>query len=572
VDSRTAAHVLSRIADYLQLRGESAFKSRAYAAAAREVRALGADDLAPLYQSGELGKIRGLGPATLSVIGDLVDTGASRYLEQLEAAVPGGLVEMLGVPGLRAPRIRQIHDALGIETVEDLEAAALDGRLARVPKIGPKTVERILAGIRTERARGSLRLFHHAMAEARGLLEQIRGHSSVTRAEIAGALRRRAEVVDHIEIVAECATDPPTVAQSLACLPGARDAGVDGGSVSIQFVDGTRLAVRCAPAGELGVALWRATGNDAHVAAVLARLVERGVLAPNAELRLERDADEAAIYRAAGLSFVEPELREGLGEIEAAGRGLLPTLLDTPDILGALHCHTHYSDGRASVAEMVRGARERGWRYLGITDHSQSAYYVGGMTREKILAQHEEIDELNTASDDFRVLKGVEADILVDGRLDYDDETLDRFDFVVGSVHSQFAIGQAAMTERVLRALDNPRLTILGHPTGRILLRRDPYPIDLDAVVDKAADVGVAIELNADPRRLDLDWRYVRRAKERGVTIAIGPDAHSVAALDNVEVGVGLARKAWLERGDVLNARPLEDVLSFARSRRRLSS
>ena len=569
MDSRTAAHVLSRIADYLELRGESAFKSRAYAAAAKEVRALGVDDLAPQFRSGELGKIRGLGPATLAVIGDLVETGESRYLEQLEAAIPKGLVDMLGVPGLHAPRIREIHDALGIETVEDLEAAAIDGRLARVPKIGPKTVQRILDGIAAARARGSLRLFHHAMAEARALLTTIRGHPDVRRAELAGALRRRLEVVERIDIVAECGADPVTVAQSFTRLAGVRVSTVEGASVSIEFVDGARVAVHCASPSDFVVAFWRATGNDEHVAAVLARLVERDTADAGAELRLPAGADEAAIYRAAGLSFVEPERREGRGEVEAAARGALPALLETADILGALHCHTLYSDGRASVADMARGARERGWRYIGITDHSQAAYYVGGMTREKILAQHEEIDELNAASSGCRVLKGVEADILADGRLDYDDETLALFDFVVGSVHSQFGMSATAMTERVIRALDDPRLTILGHPTGRILLSRESYAIDLEAVIDKAADGGAAVELNADPRRLDLDWRHVRRAKERGATIAIGPDAHSVAALDNVEVGVGVARKAWLERADVLNARSTAEVLAFAHARHR---
>jgi DNA polymerase (family 10) len=573
MDSRTAAHVLSRIAAYLHLKGESAFKSRAYAGAAKEIRALAADDLAPAYRSGDLGKIRGLGPATLAVIGDLVETGESRYLEQLEAAVPKGLIEMLSVPGLRAPRIRQIYDTLSIETIEELEAAAADGRLARVPKIGPKTVQRILEGIAVARARGSLRLFHHALAEARQLVEGVRGHPSVRRAEIAGALRRHVEVVDRIDIVVESDGDPVTVAQSLTRLPGVRASSGRGASVSIEFVDGARLMVHCASPADFGATLWRSTGSDEHVTAVLARLAQRGAIPDgydgDDDVRLPADMDEPAIYRAAGLSFVEPELREDRGEVEAAARGALPTLLSLADIHGALHCHTHYSDGKASVAEMAQGARDRGWRYIGITDHSQAAYYVGGMTREKILAQHEEIDAINAASPDFRVLKGVEADILVDGRLDYDDEILRMFDYVVGSVHSQFAIGNAAMTERILRALDDPRLTILGHPTGRKLLMRESYSIDLEAVLDKAAAVGAAVELNAEPRRADLDWRYLRRATSKGVTIEIGPDAHSVAALDNVELGVGLARKGWLQCADVLNTRSASEVLAFAQSRRR---
>ncbi|MGH7618073.1 MAG: DNA polymerase/3'-5' exonuclease PolX, partial [Gemmatimonadaceae bacterium] len=385
--------------------------------------------------------------------------------------------------------------------------------------------------------------------------------------EIAGALRRKLELVERIDLVVECATDPVAVGQSLGRLAGVRAASGRGARVAIEFVDGVRAAVECASTDDFGAALWRATGSDEHVAAVIARLIERGVIPDDDDPRIQPGLDEPAIYRAAGLSFIEPELREDRGEIEAAARGALPLLIAAADIRGVLHCHTHYSDGRAAVAEMAEGARVRGWSYIGITDHSQAAFYVGGMTRDKILAQHEEIDELNARSSDVRILKGVEADILADGRVDYDDETLAMFDFVVGSVHSQFAMGEAAMTERVLRALDNPRLTILGHPTGRILLARDAYAIDVNAVIDKAAAVGVAIELNADPRRADLDWRHLRRAAALGVTIEIGPDAHSVNALDNVGLGVGLARKAWVTQAGVLNARSADDVLSFARRR-----
>lgn len=246
----------------------------------------------------------------------------------------------------------------------------------------------------------------------------------------------------------------------------------------------------------------------------------------------------------------------------------MPVLIELGDIRGCLHCHSTYSDGKATVAEMASAARARGWSYIGITDHSQTAFYAGGLSRERVLAQHEEIDALNAASSDVRVLKGIEADILADGALDYDAELLSRFDFVVGSVHSRFAMDKTTMTKRVLRALDDPHLTVLGHPTGRLLLSRDPYPIDMDAVLEKAGALGVAVELNADPKRFDLDWRLIRRAKSLGVAIEIGPDAHSTNGLDNVALGVGIARKAGVEAGDVLNARSADDVLAFARARR----
>jgi DNA polymerase (family X) len=246
----------------------------------------------------------------------------------------------------------------------------------------------------------------------------------------------------------------------------------------------------------------------------------------------------------------------------------LPNLVVFDDLRGALHCHTDYSDGAATLEEMASAAKELGWSYIGISDHSESAFYAGGLKRDKVARQHDEIDRLNASMADFRILKGIEADILADGRLDYDSDFLDRFDYVIGSIHSRFTMDGDTMTKRVLAAMDDPHLTILAHPTGRLLLSREPYPIDIPAVLQKAAQVGVAVELNADPHRLDLDWRYCREAKELGVTIEIGPDAHSTPGLENVNFGIGLARKAWLEAGEILNTGSADDVLAFARKRR----
>ena len=575
MDSRTAANVLSQIAAYLELKGENSFKRRAYAGAAQGLLALGADDLGPLYRSGELGRVRGLGPATLAVVRDLIETGESRYLEQLRESMPEGLLEMLDVPGLSPLKIHQIHEGLGIETLEELEAAAKDGRLATLPKFGPKTVAKLLRGIAAAREHGTLRLYHHAYIEAQRLLASVANHPDVARAELAGALRRRAEVVARSDIVAECRSNPVAVAQSFTRLAGIKSARGEGASVSIRFVDGAELELHCVDRDRFAVALWRATGSDTHVSAVTAALEANGVEVDDDRLRDSSGGfiptpDERSIYSAAALAFVEPELREGLGEVDAARRRALPALLTLTDIRGVLHCHSHYSDGKASIGEMAQAAKERGWSYIGITDHSQAAFFAGGLSREAVRAQHDEIDELNATLDGFRVLKGIEADILADGRVDYGDELLDEFDFVVGSIHSRFSMDRTTMTDRVLRALDDPRLTILAHPTGRLLLSREPYALDVEAVLEKAAALGVAVELNADPHRLDLDWRHLQTAKRLGVTIEIGPDAHSARGLDNMEVGVGIARKGWLERADVLNARSADDVVAFARARRRL--
>ena len=578
MDSRTAAHVLSQIAAYLELRGENRFKARAYETAAKGILSLGADDLAPLLDSGEVGRVRGLGPATLAVLRDLVESGSSQYLEQLRVDTPEGLLDMLAIPGLSPEKIHKIYEVLEISDVEQLEEAARDGRLAAIRGFGPKTAEKILKGIAFSRESGVLQLYHRGRVDAEHLLTLVREHPDVDDAVIAGAIRRHREVVSGVSIVARCRShaDENQVAASFTRIGGVKTATHADASADIHFVDGVHLSLRCAPVRCFGVALWRATGSDEHVALVQARLVERGFQLVGDELRDAQSQpldvpDERALYRAAGLDFIEPELREAQGEIDAASRHALPQLLLPNDIRGVLHCHTHYSDGKSSIAEMARGARERGWSYLGISDHSAAAFYASGLPREKVLAQFEEIDRLNAQMSDggFRVLKGIEADILADGRLDYDAQLLAQFDFVIGSIHSRFGMDGPAMTKRVLGALDEPFLTILAHPTGRLLLSREPYAIDVDAVIDKAAAVGVAVELNADPHRLDLDWRHLIEAKRRHATIALGPDAHSVNALDTVSVGVGMARKGWLEATDLLNTRDADGVVAFARARHR---
>jgi DNA polymerase (family 10) len=382
-------------------------------------------------------------------------------------------------------------------------------------------------------------------------------------------------VVADIDIVAECTTDPEDVAESFARSPGVSKAktGTEPGTVRIRFVDGTQLDMYCASSADYPMALWRATGSTAHVEEMTVLADKKGFeIRGNWLVKKEGKrvpiGNEDALFAALGLMPIPPEMREGMGEIEAAARRELPELVTWDDLRGVLHCHSDYSDGSATVEEMANAAKERGWSYIGISDHSESAFYAGGLKRDKLARQHDEIDRLNAQMKDFRILKGIEADILADGRLDYDAEILDRCDYVIGSIHSRFSMDGEAMTKRVLAAMDDPHLTILAHPTGRLLLSREPYAINVEAVLEKAADVGVAVELNADPHRLDLDWRYCRQAKELGVTIEIGPDAHSTAGLDNVHFGIGMARKAWLEAREILNTGTAEDVLAFARKRR----
>jgi DNA polymerase (family 10) len=575
MDSRTAAHVLSQIGALLSVKSDQKFKARAYAGAARALIALDSDDLAPLVRSGELADTPGIGPATLAVVRDLVETGESAYLNQLREGIPEGLLELLRVPGLNAAKVQVIHDALGVQNLEDLERVAQNGQLAALPRFGKKTAERILKGIEILRRDAHLQRFPAAAVEAHMLLANVVKHPDIRNAEVAGSIRRHNEVVADIDIVAECSADPDKVAASFARSPGVSESQTKGdpGSVYIRFVDGTHLDMHCVDTADYPVALWRSTGSAAHVEGMTALAQSKGFeIIGNSLIRDGGHrvplSSEADFFTALDLVPIPPELREGMGEIEAAARGELPDLVTFDDIRGVLHCHTDYSDGAATLEEMALAAQERGWDYIGISDHSESAFYAGGLKRDKLLRQREEIDRLNAQMKGFRILSGIEADILADGRLDYDAAILDSFDYVVGSIHSRFSMDGDTMTKRVLAALDDPHLTILAHPTGRLLLSREPYAIDVEAVLEKAVRVGVAVELNADPRRLDLDWRYCRQAKALGVTIAIGPDAHSTAGLDNVHFGIGMARKAWLEAGEILNTCGADDVLAFARKRR----
>jgi DNA polymerase (family 10) len=574
VDPRSVAHALSQIADFLELKNENRFKSAAYRKAAGAVLAVQTDDLGPALESGDLAKLKGIGPATLSTIRELVENGESRYLEQLRTETPEGLLEMLRVPGLGIAKIQKIHEGLGISTLAELEAAAIDGRLAKLPRFGAGTSAKLLKGIAYLREHSAFMLYPRAMAEAAHVLAAVRAHPAVANAVIAGSLRRRNEVVRDIDVVAACTTEAEQVAADFAGAPGVREAERKGhGAARIRFVDGTVLDLHCVTPDKFAIALWRATGSAAHEREVLAHAATRSLSVVDDELRDAAGArvsvrDEHALYRALGLAYIEPELREGRGEVDAAARDQLPTLIESGDIRGVLHCHSDYSDGKATIAEMAAAAKALGWSYIGISDHSQSAFYAGGLKPDAVLAQHDEINRLNSSDPGIRILKGVEADILADGQIDYDPDLLDRFDFVIASVHSRFSMDRETMTARVLRALDDPHVTILGHPTGRLLLSREPYAIDMEAVIEKAADKGVTLEINADPHRLDLDWRHCQLAKSLGCSFEIGPDAHSTRGLANTEFGVGIARKGWLEAADVINAWSVEKLAERLRRRR----
>ena len=571
MDSRAVAHLLHEIVALLELQGEDPTVPAPYADAARAIAAN--DEVRPLADLLRRDRRR-FAPEVVEVLEELQKVGESTLLDQLRESTPEGLFEMMRVPGLGPSRIRRIHEGLGLDTLQELEDAARDGRLAKLPRFGARTAEQVLRGIAWLKESGAQVLYPHGRAEAERMLAAVRRLHGVVRAEIAGSIRRHSETVREVEIVAVCQRDPEAVAALFARSPGVRDSvGSGTREVSIRFEDGMRLQLQCVMPEQFAVTWFRSTGNDAHVRDVMARAALRGLTLGAHDLRgadgaLIDLADEHALYAAVGLPWLPPELREGLGETEAAANGTLPDLIKLGDIRGVLHCHSQYSDGGATIAELAAEARRRGWGYLGISDHSQSAFYAGGLTAESLARQHEEIDAINASFSDFRVLKGVEADILPCGRIDYPVEVLDKFDYVIASVHSRLGMNEVQMTERVLKALEDPHMAILGHPTGRLLLTREPYAIDIEAVMARAGELGVAIELNADPHRLDLDWRLVRSASAHGAKVEIGPDAHSVDGLSNMALGIGMARKGWLAASDVINTRNVDDLVTFATKRR----
>ena len=572
MDKKAVAQVLEQIASFLELKGENPFRVRAFRTAAKAVTAL-PGEVSTALAEGTLAETKGVGPATLQIVQEVVQTGRSSLLEELREQVPAGLVEMLQISGLGVAKIRQIHETLGIDTLPELEAAARDGRLARLPRFGAKTADNILKGIAFLRQASAFKLAHHALEEAEGLRAALAALPGVAQAVIAGEVRRRTEVVRDVVVVLVADVPPADIFRRIGELPGVQEfAGQDERRVTLKVSGGAQAQVVVTTPKNVGAVLVQATGSEEHLAELAAHARARGFALDGAALwqgsTFLPTADEAAFYAALGLAEIPPELREGRGEVAAAAAGPLPPLLERGDLVGFLHCHTTASDGSNTVLELAEACRAAGYAWMGITDHSKAAAYAGGLSVDDLARQADEIDAVNARLAGFRILKGIEADILADGALDYDDAVLARLDFVIGSIHSRFNLDRETMTERVLRAMENPHLAILGHPTGRLLLSRDPYPLDMERVLARAAETGVAIEINADPHRLDLDWRLVRQARDLGVAISIGADAHNLAGLRNVDFGVGIARKGWLTKADVLNTRTVDGFLAHVARRR----
>lgn len=575
MDPSRVADALEEIALLLDLLGENPFKSRAYQNAAGIIRGLDRD-LEAVVASGSLREIRGIGEALADKISTLVVSGSLPYLDDLRAQVPPGLLDWLKVPGLGPKKARAIHRALGASTLDDLESACRLGRVRGLAGFGETSERKILQGIERIRLHAGRYLQPLARREAERLLEVIRASGAVIRSEIAGSVRRRAETSKDIDLVASSA-DPDRVMDAfVACPFVAEVTGRGPTKCSVRLVSGPSADLRIVPDDSFPFALAYFTGSKAHNVALRSRAQRMGLKLNEYGLFREADTqpvpcrDETEIHLALGLAWIPPELREDHGEIEAAAKGALPKLVDREDLRGILHCHSTWSDGTASIETMAEAAIGLGVSYLGLCDHSQAAAYARGLDRRRFESQWEEIDAINARlGGKLRVLKGVEVDVLPDGSLDLPDDALAGFDLVIASIHSRFQLSRQEQTERILRALDNRWVDMLGHPTGRLLLSRDPYEVDLHRVLAAAAQRGIAVEINAHPQRLDLDPAGLRFGLPLGLKTSINPDAHDPAGLADVSWGVGTARRGGCTAEDVLNAWPLERLLDHIARRRR---
>lgn len=568
------AAALEEIGVLLELKGENPFKTRAYGNAARRIKGMDRD-LDDLVRSGRLEEVKGIGKALAEKITALVTDGRLPYLEELRGQVEPGLLEWLKIPGLGPKKVRAIHRALSISTLGELEYACQENRLRDLDGFGQASQERILAGIERLRKHAGRFLQSLVQAEAERLIDLVRSVPGVLRSEVCGSVRRRCETSKDIDIVAS-SPDPAPLMEAFAGSPEVEEVTALGGTkCSVVLKTGPSADLRVVEDAAFPFAVMYFSGSKAHNIAVRARARASGYILNEYGLTPEEGgdsllcADEESIYKRVGLPYIPPELREDLGEIEAAETGDLPDLVREDDIRGALHCHSTWSDGSASIREMADACIRKGYSYLGICDHSQAASYAGGMSPDDVLRQHEEIDGINRElGDRFTVLKGIEVDILADGRLDYPDDLLRRFDLVVASIHSRFRLSGEEQTARIIQATANRYVDMIGHPTGRLLLARDPYPLDIRAVIRAAVETGTALELNAHPSRLDLEWREIAYGMKHGLRISINPDAHSPAGIDHIRHGVGIARKGWATADRVLSAWPLERLQGWLRNRR----
>jgi DNA polymerase (family 10) len=574
------AAILEDIAKMLELKGEMVFKVRAYTNAARAIESF-PGDLAKATEEQRLDEIPGVGKAIAEKITLLLSTGELAYYDALKAEFPPGIFDLLGLQGLGPKKIKALWDKLDVTTIELLEAACTDGRVAALPGFGEKTAHNLLAAIEArKRYAGRFRIGDIA-ADAERLLDDLRAQTAVNRANVCGSYRRRKEIVGDLDYLV-ATKDPAAVSDYFVSHPMVESVLAHGATKSsVRLKSGIQADLRVVKSAEFPFALNYFTGSKEHNILMRQRALARGWTLNEYRLGPQEGAktnprpvppihDEAELYCALDLDYVEPELREDRGEFEAAEKHTLPRLIEKENLRGTFHNHTTASDGHATLAEMADAARELGLEYFGIADHSKASFQAHGLDADRLLAQVAEIRELNkTYGGEFKLFAGTEVDIHKDGTLDFPDEILAQLDYAVASVHSVFNLSEAEMTRRIIRAIESPYVTMLGHLTGRLLLARDGYAVDVPAVIEAAAATGTIIELNCNPYRLDMDWRWWPLAKSKGVKCAINPDAHHPSHLEYLWFGIGAARKGWLTRTDVVNTLPLGKIEAALAAKRK---
>ncbi|MEM1058111.1 MAG: DNA polymerase/3'-5' exonuclease PolX [Verrucomicrobiota bacterium] len=582
MDKGAIAEILEEIGELLELKGENVFKTRAYANAARALDTLDRD-LGEVIAAGELGKIKGIGKALCEKITTLHETGQLPYYEELRASFPEGLLELKEIPGLGPKKIVAVNKELGVESVDALEQACRDGKVAGLDGFGKKSQESILEGIAQHRQYSQLHRRSDILPVAEELRELLRSHPDVSRCEVGGSLRRGKEISKDIDLLVS-SKRPRDVMDAFCGAPGVeRVVGQGETKSSVVLEGGLACDLRVVDDKQFASALHHFTGSKEHNVAMRQRAIaqgkklsEWGLFAVTKSKKGEEEETlipvrtEAELFHELGLAYIPPELRENLGEIEAAEDGKLPKLVDWTNLRGCFHFHTTASDGKNTLEEMCEAAADLGLEYIGVADHSKASFQANGLDEERLQKQINDVQALNKKLKGFTLFSGSEVDILPDGKLDFADETLARLDFAVASVHSVLNQPETEATKRVIRALENPYVTMLGHATGRLLLAREPTKLNLDKVIDAAAETGTWIELNANGYRLDMDWRWWHQARDKGVKCVINPDAHRTDGFGCLPLGVTIARKGWLRKEDVVNTQPAAKMKKLLAAKREM--
>lgn len=575
MDKENVAQILVEIGILLELKGENPFKTRAYANAARTLEAL-AEPLDKLVAENRLGEIKGIGEGLQKKITELVTTGRLAYYEELKASIPPGLLEMLQIPTLGPKKIKALHDTLGLTSIDALEKACQAGQVATLDGFGEKTQQNLLDGIARRRTYAARHLLSDALAVAEPLLEALRAHPDVIRCSSAGSLRRFRETIGDIDFVVS-SRNPAAVIGFFTSQPGILSVSAQGETkASVVLADGIQADLRVVSDAEYPFALAYFTGSKEHNIVMRQRAIARGLRLNEYGLfksteetrdpkRLVPCQTEEDLFAQLGLAYVPPEMREDHGEFAAAERGALPRLLEWTDLKGSLHNHSNWSDGHDRLEAIVEHMEGLGFAYWAITDHSRASFQAHGLEPARLREQIQAVQQLNRRladeGRDFRLLTGTEVDILGEGRLDFDHDLLAELDVVVASLHAGFSQNEAEMTRRLIRAAENPCVHLLGHLTGRLLLEREPYKVNQQAVIDACAATGTRIELNCNPYRFDMDWRQWPYAKSKGVQCAINPDTHRHEHAGFLRLGAGVARKGGIEKRDVLNTLPLAELM-----------